>query len=274
MLQNWSIRSVLTVVGGVLVGVTALVGGLGLFALGHANSAIDTIAHGDLPAIHTLDLASSNLLRARVSLDRFKTLAETGNSDEAQKVLDRAQALYAQSAKSWEAFQGAPKEGIDAALLNTLAERHAALTQNGVDPEFAAARAGDLPAYHAIADTKISPMFVAYDAAAADVVAAYEKQADLRQAGTQSNIALMKALIGAGIALAFLLVFAVRFALRGLIVQPLNDAVAQFERIAAGDLTQPVRAGGSNEIGRLYGGIKRMQEALTAMVREVSRGAE
>ncbi|KGS73747.1 hypothetical protein X976_2636 [Burkholderia pseudomallei MSHR7500] len=274
MLHNWSIRTTLTAVGFMLVLVAALVGGLGLYALNHASRSLDAIAHGDLPTIHTLDDASSYLLRSRVALDRFKTLSEAGNADEAKKVLARAQELYAKSTQNWQAYMAASKEGIDSALTDELAARYATLAKEGVEPEFAAAGAGDLAAYHAIADTKISPMFVAYDKAAAAVIAAYSKRAESRFDATQARISLMIALIAAGIAAAFLMVIGIRFALRGLIVQPLNVAIAQFERIAAGDLTQATRIAGNNEIGRLFQGISRMQAAVGDMVKAVHRGAE
>ncbi|AHI65137.1 chemotaxis protein [Burkholderia thailandensis] len=274
MLHNWSIRTTLTAVGFMLVLVAALVGGLGLYALNHASRSLDAIAHGDLPTIHTLDDASSYLLRSRVALDRFKTLSEAGNADEAKKVLARAQELYAKSTQNWQAYVAASKEGIEPALTDELAARYATLAKEGVEPEFAAAGAGDLAAYHAIADTKISPMFVAYDKAAAAVIAAYSRRAESRFDATQARISLMIALIAAGIAAAFLMVIGIRFALRGLIVQPLNIAIAQFERIAAGDLTQATQVAGNNEIGRLFQGIGRMQAAVADMVKAVHRGAE
>ncbi|WP_175958272.1 methyl-accepting chemotaxis protein [Burkholderia sp. BCC0405] len=274
MLHNWSIRTTLTAVGLILVALAAAVGGLGLYALNHASRSLDEIAHVDLPAIHTLDDTSSYLLRARVSLDRFRSLTEAGNTAEAAKVLDRAQELYAKSNQNWQAFQSTSKLGVEQALVDDLTTRYTTIVKEGVEPEFAAARAGDMAAYHAVADTKISPLFVAYDQAASAVVASLQKRAEDRQTATQSQISLMIGLIAAGIAIAFVVVIAIRFALRGLIVQPLEDAIAHFERIAGGDLTQPVNVFSTNEIGRLFGGIKRMQDAVTTMVQAVHRGTE
>ncbi|MBR8346971.1 methyl-accepting chemotaxis protein [Burkholderia ambifaria] len=274
MLHNWSIRTTLTAVGLILVGLAAAVGGLGLYALDHASRSLDEIAHVDLPAIHTLDDTSSYLLRARVSLDRFRSLTEAGNTADASKVLERAQELYTKSNQNWQAFQATPKFGIEQALVDDLAARYATIMKEGVEPEFAAARAGDMAAYHAVADTKISPMFVAYDQAAAAVVASLQKRAEERQTATQSQISMMIGLIAAGVAIAFVVVIAIRFALRGLIINPLEDAIAHFERIAGGDLTQPVNVSSTNEIGRLFGGIKRMQDAVTTMVQAVHRGTE
>jgi methyl-accepting chemotaxis protein-1 (serine sensor receptor) len=57
-------------------------------------------------------------------------------------------------------------------------------------------------------------------------------------------------------------------------VQPINDAVDHFERIAKGDLTKSAHTDRTNEIGRLFVGIERMRMNLTAMVGSVHHGAE
>ncbi|TAM54028.1 MAG: methyl-accepting chemotaxis protein [Paraburkholderia sp.] len=274
MLQNWSIRTTLTALGAALVALTIAVGVLGLTALSGATRSLDSLARGDLPTIHALDEASSYLLRSRIALDRFRALSEAGNADEAKTVLARAQALLAASNQAWQTFSGTPREGVDSALVDELNARHATLLHDGVEPEFAAAQAGDLAAYHAIADTKISPMFVAFDKVAATVLNARQQHAESQRAQSAESITLMSSLIIAMTALAIVLVVFFRFALRGLIVQPINDAIAHFEHIADGDLTRSVRVYGSNEIGRLYAGILRMQSAITTMVKAVHTGTE
>lgn len=156
MLQKWSIRTTLTVVGLILVALTLVVGALGLVALSRANGSIETIAHGDLVAIRALNDASSLMLRTRVAIDRVSTLTAGGNTDEAKKVLDRAQELYGKSNENWKTFLDTPKAGIEQATLDELGTKRTALLRDGVDAELAALRASDLNAYHAIADTKIS----------------------------------------------------------------------------------------------------------------------
>ncbi|HLX03505.1 MAG TPA: Tar ligand binding domain-containing protein, partial [Trinickia sp.] len=274
MLHNWSIRTTLTAIGVVLLALTVAVGALGLSALGGASHSLETLARGDLPAIHSLDDAGSYLLRSRVALDRFRALTEANNADEAKKVLDRAQELLALSNTAWQAYQDAPKVDMDGALLDDLSAKHASLLHDGVEPEFAAARAGDLAGYHAIADTKISPMFVAFDQAAALVIKARQQHAEALHARSQSHISLMSMLIIAVTAVALVLVVLIRFAMRGLIVQPLQDAIEHFDRVAAGDLTHPVLVFSKNEIGHLFGGIKRMQDSVSDMVKAVHGGTE
>ncbi len=80
--------------------------------------------------------------------------------------------------------------------------------------------------------------------------------------------------IGALLVLSVVILIGTRVALRGLIVQPINDAVDHFERISQGDLTQSVHSDSDNEIGRLFAGIERMRTNLTTMVGAVHRGAE
>ncbi|MEX3944033.1 methyl-accepting chemotaxis protein [Paraburkholderia sp. BR10937] len=273
MLQRWSIRTTLTGVGVILVALTVLVGTLGLVALGRASDAFTEIVRGDLVAMHALNDASAYLLRTRVAIDRASALTAAGQADDAKKVIDRAQELLGKSNEAWQAFQTAPKSGLDAATLDALAAKRATLMQDGVQPEFAALRANDQPAYHAIADTKISPMFVDYDNVAGPLAQALEDSAQAREVGAHDKIAVMRIAIGAAIAVALVLVVVIRFAMRGLIVQPLEDAVTCFERIAHGDLTQPVTVYSDNEIGRLFGGIKRMQESLVTLVSAVHTGA-
>ena len=274
MLSRSSIRTSLTMVGVILVALTVVVGALGLSALNGASQSLDRIARGDLVAIHALDDASAYLLRSRVSLDRFNSLSAAGDTEQAKKVLDRAQELYGKSNQNWQTYLDTPKSGVDQAQLDELVARRTTLMRDGMEPEFAALRANDLAAYHAIADTKISPWFVAYDNAASAVIKSLQQLATDQQSSAQSNISLMTSLIIGVTVIALLLVLGIRFALRGLIVQPLNDATACFERIASGDLSEQINVFSRNEIGRLFAAIKRMQESMATMVTAVHSSTE
>ena len=135
-------------------------------------------------------------------------------------------------------------------------------------------RAGDMAAYHAIADTKISPMFIAFDAATAATVDLTQKHAEQLRAEAAASITMLIEVIVGVMVLAGLTLIGTRVALGGMIVQPINDAVDHFERIARGDLTQSAQTDKTNEIGRLFSGIERMRVNLTAMVGAVHRGSE
>jgi methyl-accepting chemotaxis protein I, serine sensor receptor len=160
------------------------------------------------------------------------------------------------------------------ATMDELIAQHETLVKTGVEPEFTAIRANDMAAYHAIADTKISPMFVSFDNAVVAAVQAQQKHAEDLRANTASNISTLNVTIGVLLVLSLVILVGTRLALRSLIVQPIEDAVEHFERISRGDLTQSAQTDSTNEIGRLFAGIERMRTNLTSMVGAVHRGAE
>ena len=274
MLKNWSIRTTLTFVGLLFVSFAAAVGALALTGLNSASTSLSALAQQDMVAIRALGETSSYLLRSRVTLDRVRSLSEAGNADEAKKALERGQFLLDKSNENWKLYLDTPKPTLPQATLDAVTAQHDALLRNGVEPEFAAIRANDMAAYHAIADTKISPMFVAFDTAATAAVNFQQTHAEHLRADTASHINMLNTSIAVVLVLSLLTLFATRIALRGLIVQPLNDAVDHFDRISRGDLTKSAHTDKTNEIGRLFTGIERMRTNLTAMVGSVHRGAE
>jgi methyl-accepting chemotaxis protein len=274
MLKNWSIRTTLTLVGLLFVGFAAVVGALSLNGLRSASNSLVLLADSDMVSLRALNDASSYMLRARITLDRVRSLDEAGKMDEARKAIDRGQFLFDKANESWKLFLATPKPTLPQAMLDELVAKRDGLLRDGVEPEFAAIRANDLAAYHAIADTKISPMFVAFDAAASAVVNFTQKHADQLSTDAAASITLLIQVICGVMVLAVLTLIGTRVALGGMIVQPINDAVDHFERIARGDLTRSAHTDKSNEIGRLFAGIERMRVNLTAMVGSVHHGAE
>ncbi|MDN7177534.1 methyl-accepting chemotaxis protein [Caballeronia sp. SEWSISQ10-4 2] len=274
MLKNWSIRTTLTLVGLLFVGFAAVVSALSLNGLRSAGNSLSLLADSDMVSMRALNEASSNLLRSRVALDRVRSLTEANKADEAKKALDRGQFLLDKSNESWKLFVATPKPMLPQATLDDLVAKHDGLLHDGVEPEFAAMRAGDMAAYHAIADTKISPMFIAFDAVTAVTVGLTQKHAEQLRTDAAASIALLINVIVGVMVLALLTLIGTRVALGGMIVQPINDAVDHFERIAKGDLTKSAHTDKTNEIGRLFAGIERMRVNLTTMVGSVHRGAE
>ncbi|PLY99960.1 methyl-accepting chemotaxis protein, partial [Burkholderia sp. WAC0059] len=272
MLQKWSIRTTLTVAGIILFAMIVAVGALGLSALDRANDSLEMIARGDLTAVRSLNDASGMLLRSRVALERVSSLVAANQADDAKSALARGDELLGKANDAWTAFQSARKVGLDAAMLDSLAAKHDAL-MGEVTQEFSALHANDLAGYHAIADTKISPLFVDYDNVATQVMQALQDHAQASQAATAARISLMMGLIVAVVVLAAVVLVAIRFALRGLLLRPLDEAVTCFEHIAGGDLTQQVNMRGAGEIGRLVAAVHRMQESLARMVSTVHEGA-
>ncbi|WP_296510960.1 methyl-accepting chemotaxis protein [Rhodoferax sp.] len=58
------------------------------------------------------------------------------------------------------------------------------------------------------------------------------------------------------------------------VIQPVQQAVQLAERIAGGDLSQPVTVKGTDELGRLLGSLEQMQAKLADVVSNVRQGSE
>jgi len=274
MLKKLSIRTTLTLVGLLFVGCAAVIGALSLVGLSSASASLASLAHEDMVAMRALSETSSYLLRARITLDRVRSLAEAGNEAEAKKALDRGQYLLDKSDENWKLYLNTNKPMLPKETLDALVAQHDTLVKSGVEPEFAAIRANDMAAYHAIADTKISPMFVAFDQAVTAAVLFQQKHAEQSQSSASAQNSTLIGVIGGLLGLSVLILFGTRYALGGLIVRPINDAVEHFERMSRGDLTKPAHSDSQNEIGRLFAGIEHMRASLTTMVGAVHRGAE
>lgn len=185
-----------------------------------------------------------------------------------------SQYLLDKSNENWKLYLETVASTLPKDTLETLTAQHDALTKTGVEPKFAAIRANDMAAYHAIADTKISPMFVSFDQVVTAAVQFQQKHADKSRARTASEITTLNVTIGALLVMSLLILIGTRFMLRGLIIKPIEEAVDHFERIAQSDLTHSAHTESTNEIGRLFAGIERMRGNLTSMVGAVHRGAE
>jgi methyl-accepting chemotaxis protein len=111
------------------------------------------------------------------------------------------------------------------------------------------------------------------------MLAAGHMQALVAQSGEESRGAMQRAydftLKAIGLVMTVTLVAAayLGWLLRRSLVLPLEAGVAVAERIARGDLSQPVTQSGTDEVSRLVQALGQMQRQLGEMVAEVSRGA-
>ncbi|MFD2837307.1 methyl-accepting chemotaxis protein [Azotobacter vinelandii] len=78
---------------------------------------------------------------------------------------------------------------------------------------------------------------------------------------------------GASLAVALFLMLALRMMLMGFVVRPVHEAVEHVQRLARADLSQSIPVTSRNEIGRLLGALREMQESLVRIVTSVRAGS-
>ncbi|MDP3224015.1 MAG: methyl-accepting chemotaxis protein, partial [Rubrivivax sp.] len=135
-------------------------------------------------------------------------------------------------------------------------------------------KAGDTAQAHALLAAKMLPASEAY-VGAIEVLAAYQQSRVA--AGTESVVTEVKRaeLIIAAIGLlAALLAVATAWLITRSVVQPLRQGIEATQRIASGDLTQPVAAQGRDEVADLLRSLGTMQSTLAQTVARVRSSSE
>ncbi|WP_415834934.1 Tar ligand binding domain-containing protein, partial [Bordetella bronchialis] len=202
------------------------------------------------------------------------TIPQAGLSGAAKPLLDFARISYDKAQADFKKYQALPKPpGLDNEFKE-IDEAFSAILGQGLRVMFDDLNKGDLPAYQTHAQMVADVMEDRLNLAIGQYMTWRMRTTDEAFDEAEQRYNLVLSAVAAGGVLALLLVLATYVFLRRRVVRPLAEAVRHFDRIAAGDLTDAVTVDSSNEIGALYGAMKRMQESLTRTVSAVRRGVD
>ncbi len=270
MSARLTIRTRLVLTVSILFLLALLIGVAGLLGLRDANRAHEETYRNQFPSALALGESDLSLTRARTALDKAMLYP---NDKDAMQLLDRTEELITRSDAAWKKYLALPHGDEETRLSKEVGTKREAASGSLRDI-IKALRAGDRTAADAIMDERVSKSF----REANDASQALGKQ---QLAFSKSNFddsqqayARIRSLVIAAIVLALVVSVGCAWLLLRAIVGPLNASLAQFDRIAAGDLTQPVRIDRRDEMGRLLEGLARMQAALTDTVCRVRHGSE
>ncbi|AST32018.1 methyl-accepting chemotaxis protein [Ralstonia solanacearum] len=270
MSARLTIRTRLVLTVSILFLLALLIGVAGLLGLRDANRAHEETYRNQFPSALALGESDLSLTRARTALDKAMLYP---NDKDAMQLLDRTEELITRSDAAWKKYLALPHGDEETRLSKEVGTKREAASGSLRDI-IKALRAGDRAAADAIMDKRVSKSFrEANDASQA----LGKQQLTFSKANfddSQQAYARIRSLVIAAIVLALVVSVGCAWLLLRAIVGPLNATLAQFDRIAAGDLTQPVRIDRRDEMGRLLEGLARMQAALTDTVRRVRHGSE
>ncbi|SFV15004.1 methyl-accepting chemotaxis protein [Pseudoduganella namucuonensis] len=265
--RDVSIRARLLLFSCVFTAAIMLLGAMGMYAGKQALRSMDLIYSSDARAIEMLAEIRGDMLEAVVT-SRIMMDAQAGQK---AALLAATQGYLGSARSGWDTYRKIPASArmaelagrFEAAFLPSLAEttRHARAGYEGDAATVAEVEAN------------IDPLWNAYVSATRELVAAHK---ELAQARYQDSVRFMDwqmlvagAAIAGGIALA---VCSHRNVVRTLLL-PLEAAVRNCERIAAGDLRAQLPPAGRNEIGRLIAAFGTMQRDLSRAVSVVESGS-
>lgn len=271
MFKRFTIRGglTLTIAGYTFALVTTMI--VGMLGLARSNDALEQMYATDTTALTHLKTSSERMLQVRLALGGYETLFSMGKAGD--DLLPKAHALLKDSDAQWAGYLHKPRDANEARAADAVGSARAALVEQAIEPEFHALEQNDFNTFHTIQGQTADILYGRYEAAIGALESLQLAHQEARYNGAQTAFRAL-ALAAAVIAVAALVIGVIaRAALVAAVVRPIDSAIRHFERIASGDLTGAINTSSSNEMGRLFAGLKRMQTALGETVARVRSGS-
>jgi len=263
--KSVSLQARLALTIGLLAALMTGIGVLGLVGAWRANRANqDTYQNKLTAAVH---IGNAEMLIGRTRLVLGGAMAQP-ESPHARAQIERAGTFFVQSDEQWRAFVDEPHERDEVPLIEAASQRRAPMRE-AMQAFIDALKAGDRDAAQRIGTVQLSPLFNAMsganDALKRTLYANAKCSYETAERYFHWFLAVSAAMIAFGVAAAGFSWFTLRRA----IMTPLNEALAHFEAIAAGDLQRQIAHGRADEMGRLLDGLRDMQFQLARTVTAV-----
>ncbi|HYG44040.1 MAG TPA: Tar ligand binding domain-containing protein, partial [Bordetella sp.] len=272
MLSNLKVRTGILLVLGTFLLALLVSNGAAWFAMYSSNDKLDRVNSVYSNQVTPVYEAYTLLQRLRLDLGAAVIDLQEGRLRESEQSLGRARSAEESAGKSMAAFskiEKSPELQEKASAVQSAYQRYASQSNRQAE----ALGRQDIRGFIE-QNASIQSDGVAFD----EAVSAYLKYVDARTdqlvVDAGNDYILSKTVSIALLVISVLLsALCWIFVQRGLL-RPLNHAGQHFDRIAAGDLTARVEVRNSNEIGQLFGALKRMQENLARTVSQVRRGVD
>ncbi|MFC4278214.1 methyl-accepting chemotaxis protein [Achromobacter aloeverae] len=253
----------------------AVAGAGAILMLRDTRAWVETLGRDHIERSGDLNNLGTAVFQARAALTDAKTYMEGGRMEDRDREVAQAEKLLDQARQAFARLRDAPYTDADSApLYKAVLKTYTDLSDGCLMPMIKAIRGWNGIEVNRLSDQVLGPASTAF------VKAEGTFQAYARQRGAEAVAAVAESqntAIYAALAMALAtvaLAIGIRIFFHRAMLDPLGRAGEHFDRIANGDLTQSVRAGGSNEIGVLYTAMRRMQDGLTGAVSSVRGGVE
>jgi methyl-accepting chemotaxis protein I, serine sensor receptor len=246
-----------------------VIGGLGLWGMSRGNDTTRGLFMNQMPSAVAAGNAEMFTARERLSFDRAALLV---GKPSAETAIGRGALMRTRADKEWATYSALPQGPGEHKLAEDFAAKRLEL-QKLMDDGYANIRANDADKIVASAEA----MQVAFNQLAGFGEALRKYQFDSAKSDYDNSqeafgdfriVSIAAILVGLAAAMFSWL------SLRRSIGRPLEEALAQFDAIAAGDLRRELIVTSRDEMGQLLSGLAKMQASLVSTVRTVRSGSE
>ncbi|MFL9926748.1 methyl-accepting chemotaxis protein [Herbaspirillum lusitanum] len=268
-LKNLSIKAQLAIAIAVLSILLIAIGAAGLLGMSAAVKINRELIEERLPKTIAADNMLIWIARQRTSLDQAALTTDPAWAERMYKTEgdSRKEAMDA-----WAAYKALPQTEEAKVFVNKVSEG-VDKVQQSITNFATAIKGGDR---QTIADAARA-LGTAYTAMQGDGKALNKYESEQAEKSLHSSTLLYESsrnISIAAIVIGLLVALYSWLSLRKAIAEPISRALAHFDAIAQGDLTQPVHVHSKNEMGQLLAGLSNMQNNLTNTVRAVRTGSE
>ncbi|WP_426990910.1 methyl-accepting chemotaxis protein [Cupriavidus sp. 30B13] len=269
--NNIQIKTLLRGAMALLSALLVLVGAAGLHGISRSNEALQETYGNQLASAQALSETMLGTTRMRLALDRG---VMPGGGTDGKAVVARSTTFVDSAEAAWKRYAALPQSAEEKALADEVDRKRRDFMDKGIKPLQKALLENDAEqaltlAKNGLPDLQRS-LATAYEALQGYQFRAGEENFSAAQAGYQRVRMLSFALIVLGLLVAAFSTLALHRA----IVRPVEEALAVFERIAAGDLTSRIVNVSRNEIGRMMQALGAMQDSLSNIVAQVRGGTD
>ncbi|OHV08814.1 methyl-accepting chemotaxis protein [Kushneria phosphatilytica] len=273
-MKNLSIKWSLTLALGVLVVMVGIISALGFYSNNQSTQDLNELAEINVRQTSLLNRAQVNTLRARVLFSKYAELKWEGQSETATAIRQRAQQALDKAQQRFNAFQQIPlgRDSRRAPYVQKIEAAYQALVTETLQPLL---NNDQLTAVELQRQQqRLDELAETFDGEVREFIHYTEQRgqqlmaanADLNQTLRISAISLL--------VLALIAAVMVRIAIMRMVVNPLQETVQHFDRIASGDLTARIEDRGRNEIGQLFAALRNMQGKLRELVMSLRHSSE
>ncbi|MCD6439586.1 MAG: Tar ligand binding domain-containing protein [Halomonas sp.] len=260
----------------VLVTFTCLIlaiGGLGLFANHFGREAFTSLQQRDMNQVRELNGAYTQLLRARIQMNRAAELIRTPSFERPEPLLEEAGSLLNTASARFNAFYSSFAEDERLELVDQLANNFHSLVNNNLSLQMMMLEERDVRGFLS-GESRVDESSQQFVTAAE----AFYGYSVARGAGLLDRFQKVSSLLFWGVlgvvVVAMLVIALVVWGVRNNVLQPLRAITQHFKRIAKGDLSTPVEAHAANEIGLLFSELANMQHSLTSTVNHLNNSSQ
>ncbi|WP_447043575.1 methyl-accepting chemotaxis protein [Vreelandella sp. H-I2] len=263
-MKNISVKQSLTWALAVLVAMIAAISALGFYSNSVSARTIDQLAEINVLQMNTINRAQVRLGEGRSNLIRFGEFVRQGMEEEAAREIAKAQESFARAQVRFAEFMSVELPEGSQRLPYIIAIEEA--YRQTLDAAFLdAVNRADMEGIFAQRQA-FGEGYNSFDTAVLEFIHYAEQRGDELIARDAASSRFVEAIGIALLVLALIAAFIVRTGMMRIVVSPLKEAIAQFDRIAKGDLTAQIENRGTNEIGQLFSAMKNMQTKLSDLV--------